>query len=169
MHTVEWAALNGETLISAWDLYGYLNVHGVGIMSKTAHALHSSEWRQLHDLIQRSFLNYHPIDLKIDRINCSQSFANTKTNPMVLFSRNTSCFCEGYKFGNFQAFVDVLFHGTWHTYNVLNIMPVVCISDDIHLAVTMRAHLLVLTTSFPQPYLVIINEHKSIVRPTYAL
>ena len=62
----------------------------------------------------------------------------------------------------------MLFHETWHT-NVLNITSVSRIPDEINLAVTMRAYLQELRTSFTQPFLVIIYEHKSIVRPTYAL
>ena len=167
-HAVAWAALHGEKLVTAKDLYNYLSVHGVDVMSKTAHALHSPDKRQFHYFKQGAFLNYHPIDLKIDRINCYHSFAISKNSPLTLFSRNTSCFCEACKLGNFLACVDMLFHGTWHT-NVLNITSVSRIPDEINLAVTMRAYLQELRTSFTQPFLVIIYEHKSIVRPTYAL
>ena len=57
---------------------------------------------------------------------------------------------------------------TWHT-NFLDMLPVDPIPDDVDLAVNMQVHLLELRTSFTKPYLVIFYEHKSIVRPTYAL
>ena len=72
---VAWAALHGEKLITAKDLYNYLSVHGVDVMSKTAHALHSPEKQQFHFFKHGAFLNYHSIDLKIDSINCYHSFA----------------------------------------------------------------------------------------------
>ena len=139
-HTVAWAALCGERLVSAKDLYKYVSIHGVDVMSKTAHALRSPGERQFHYFKEGTFLNYYPIDLKIDRINCYHSFAIFKNNPLLLYSRNTSCFCEGCKLGNFTACVDIGFLGTWHL-NVLDVTPVARIPDVIHLAVTMQAHL----------------------------
>ena len=136
-------------------------------MSKTVHTLYSPDEHKFLYFDEGVFLNYHPIDLKIDRINCYHSFAISKRNPLLLYSRNTSCFCEGCKLGNFTSCIDIGFHGTWHV-NLLDITPVVRIPDVIHLAVTMQAHLQELRTSFTKPFLVIFYEHKSIVRPTYA-
>ena len=56
-HAVAWAALHGEKPVTTKDLYNYLSVHGVDIMSKTAHALHSPDKRQFHDFKQGAFLN----------------------------------------------------------------------------------------------------------------
>ena len=49
----------------------------------------------------------------------------------------------------------------------MNITPVEQIPID--LAVNMRAHLLQLRTTFTKPFLVIIYEHRSLLRQTYAL
>jgi hypothetical protein len=51
----------------------------------------------------------------------------------------------------------------------MNITPVEQIPTAIDLAVNMRAHLLQLRTTFTKPFLVIIYEHRSLLRPTYAL
>ena len=141
---------------------------GVCVMSKTANVLHSPDERKFHYFYEGEFLNYHPIDLKIDRINCYHSFAILKTEPFTLHLRNTSCFCDSCKIGNFLACVDVEFHGPWHT-NVLEIQRVQRAPNHINLAMTMRAHLGELRTAFTKPFLVIFHEHKSILRPTYAL
>ena len=117
-HAVAHAALHGTRLLSPWDLYQYLSTHGVCVMSRTANALHSPEERRFHYFYEGVFLNYHPIDLKIDRINCFHSFAISKNEPLTLYSRNTSCFCDSCKNGNFLACLDFEFHGPWHT-NVL--------------------------------------------------
>jgi len=162
------AALCGVALTSAWKVYQYLSEHGVDVMSKTAHALHSPDERKFHYFDDGVFLNYHPIDLKIDRINCYHSFAISKANPVTLYSCNTSCFCESCKLGNFYACLDVHFHGPWHM-NVLDIRTVHRTPDDIELAVTMRAFMHELRTAYMKPYLIIYFEHKSILRPSYAL
>ena len=109
-HAVAYASLCGVRLVSAKDLFNYLSIYGVDVMSKTAHALNSPGERQYHYFKEGTFLNYHPIDLKIDRINCYHSFAISKRNPLLLYSRNTSCFCKGCKLGNFTACVDIGFH-----------------------------------------------------------
>jgi len=51
----------------------------------------------------------------------------------------------------------------------MNITPVEQNPTAIDLAVNMRAHLLQLRTTFTKPFLVIIYEHRSLLRPTYAL
>ena len=51
----------------------------------------------------------------------------------------------------------------------MNITPVEQIPTAIDLAVNMRAHLLQLRTTFTKPFLVIIYEHRSLLRPTNAL
>ena len=51
----------------------------------------------------------------------------------------------------------------------MNITPVEQIPTAIDLAVNMRAHLLQLRTTFTKPFLVFIYEHRSLLRPTYAL
>ena len=167
-HAVAHAALHGTRLLSPWDLYQYLSTHGVCVMSRTANALHSPEERRFHYFYEGVFLNYHPIDLKIDRINCFHSFAISKNEPLTLYSRNTSCFCDSCKNGNFLACLDFEFHGPWHT-NVLEIQQVHRAPNHIDLAVTMRAHLGELRTAFTRPYLIIFYENKTILRPTYAL
>ena len=48
----------------------------------------------------------------------------------------------------------------------MNITPVEQIPTAIDLAVNMRAHLLQLRTTFTKPFLVIIYEHRSLLRPT---
>ena len=60
------------------------------------------------------------------------------------------------------------FHGPWHM-NVLDIRAVHRTPDDIDLAVTMRAFMHELRTAYMKPYLIIYFEHKSILRPSYAL
>ena len=88
---------------------------------------------------------------------------------MMLHYLNTYCFCESCKIGNFHACIKVL-NGTCQA-NILDIMPIDRIPVDIHLAVTMQAHLLELRKSciFTKPNLVIFSKHKSITRLTYAL
>jgi hypothetical protein len=51
----------------------------------------------------------------------------------------------------------------------MNITPVEHIPTAIDLAVNMRAHLLQLRTTFTKPFLGIIYEHRSLLRPTNAL
>ena len=167
-HAVAAAALSGVVLVTPWELYVYLSNYGVDVMSKTAHALHSPDLRKFHYFGEGEFLNYHPINLKIDRINCFHAFAIAKSNPLILYSRNTSCFCERCKLGNFLACLDLQFHGAWHT-NLLNIETVEHVPDVINLAVNMRALMQELRTSYTKSYLIIFFEHKSIVRPTYAI
>ena len=64
--------------------------------------------------------------------------------------------------------LDVQFHGAWHT-NLLNIEIVERVPDVINLAVNMQALMQELCTSYTKSYLIIFFEHKSIVRPTYAI
>ena len=66
--------------------------------------------------------------------------------------------------GNFHACIDSEFHGDQHI-NVMNITPVKRIPTAIDLAMNMRAHLVQLRTTFTQPFLVIIYEHRSLLRP----
>ena len=128
----------------------------------------STMQQQFHLFTGWIFLNYHPINLKINRINCYHSFAISKSNPLMLYSWNTSCFCEACKLGNFQACVDMLFHGTWHT-NVLDITPVICTWQSPWVSKLMSLLELIMRASFPKPYLVILYKHKSKVRPIHAL
>ena len=153
-HAVKAAALSDVVLVTPWELYVYLSNNGVDVMSKTAHALHRPDLHKFHYFREGEFLSYHPIDLKIDRINCYHAFAIAKSNPLHLYSRNTSCFCKSCKLGNFLVCLDVQFHGAWHT-NVLNIETVDCVPDDINLAVNTRAFEFMqeLHTSYTKPYL----------------
>ena len=60
-HAVAYAALCGVRLISAKDLFNYLSIHGVDVISNTAHALHSPGERQFHYFLEGSFLDYHDV------------------------------------------------------------------------------------------------------------
>lgn len=167
-HAVALAALHQVKLISPHDLYTYLKEHCVDVSSKTSSALHSPDRRDYHYFKHGEFLNYHPIDLKIDRINCFHSFCISKSNPLELFSRNTSCFCESCRAGKFSKCVDTAFHGKYHT-NLLNIQLMEVVPEHVNLGLIMRDTLLEYRTSYEKPYFVMIFQNSDILRPTFAL
>jgi len=84
-HAVALAALHGSKLISPYDLFKYLKENCLDVSSKTTSALHSPDRRDFLYFKDGEFLNFHPIDLKIDRINCFHSFTISKQNPLELF------------------------------------------------------------------------------------
>ena len=129
-HAVANAALHGEKFRSAIDLYRWLVANGGEVQSKTPLATHSPDRRQYHYFVEGAFLDYHPIDLKIDRLNCYYSFNFNRANPSTLRSRKTSCFCISCKDGNFDDCVDTSFHGRHHI-NQLNISDVERIPEHI--------------------------------------
>ena len=167
-HKVSAASLHGENLISPYDLYIYLRDNCTNVASKTCNAVHSPDIRQYHYFDEGCFLTYHPIDLKIDRINCFHSFAINRASPTTLYSRKTSCFCQFCRIGSFNECVDTDFNGVHHT-NLMNITQVECIPDEIDLRLQMRDQMSQLRTTYGNPYLVMLYECKQISRPTFAL
>ena len=141
-HAVSDAALHGANLITPYDLYLWLRNHCTDVSSKTANALHSPDHQEYHYFGEGEFLDYHPIDLKIDKINCFHSFCISKQHPTTLYSRNTSCFCQYCRVGKFVDCVDTGFHGTYHV-NQMDIIEVEFVPDYIDLDINMCNRMLV--------------------------
>lgn len=167
-HAVANAALHGEKFRSAIDLYRWLVANGGEVQSKTPLATHSPDRRQYHYFVEGAFLDYHPIDLKIDRLNCYYSFNFNRANPSTLRSRKTSCFCISCKDGNFDDCVDTSFHGRHHI-NQLNISDVERIPEHINLRLVMKNRMQELRTEYEWPYLVMLFENAEISNPIYAM
>jgi hypothetical protein len=167
-HAVANAALHGAKLSSPYDLYVWLRENAVEVTSKTVNALHSPDIREYHYFGENEFLEYHPIDVYIDRINCYHSFSISRSTPLRLYSRHTTCFCEACKLGNFSNCIDSQFHGEYHI-NDLDITLVEQIPDHIDLGIQMRARLLDLRASYTKPFVVMLYERQNIWRPTFAL
>ena len=86
-------------------------------------------------------MNYHPINLKIDRILTLTVITLLQLQkPILSFCIHATRLVsrESCKLGNFYACLDVHFYGAWHM-NMLDIHTVDRIPDDIQLAVRMRA------------------------------
>ena len=167
-HAVADAALHGAKLVSPFDLFRWLKEHCVDVGSNKYHGLHSPDKRDYHYFHEGEFLDYHPIDLKIDKINCFHNFCISNHDPFELFSRNTSCFCLNCKLGHFRTCLDVSFHGEYHT-NLLNIEIVEKVPDHIDLGIDKRQSLMELRTRYDKPYLVMLFQHRDVVRPTFAM
>jgi hypothetical protein len=167
-HAVANAALYGDKLNSPYDLYVWLKANAVEVTSKTVNALHSPDEREYHYFSDNQFLDYHPVDVHIDRINCYYAFCISRNTPLRLFSRYTSCFCESCKLGNFSYCIDQQFHGEYHV-NDLDITLVEHIPDHIDLGMQMRGRLLDLRASYTKPFVVMLFERQNIWRPTFAL
>jgi len=147
-HAVALAALHGSKLISPYDLFKYLKENCLDVSSKTTSALHSPDRRDFLYFKDGEFLNFHPIDLKIDRINCFHSFTISKQNPL-------EC-------------IDTAFHGAYHT-NILDIQVMELVPENINLGLIMRESLLSYRTSYDKAYFVMIYQNANILRPTFAL
>jgi hypothetical protein len=118
--------------------------------------------------VEGAFLDYHPIDLKIDRLNCFYSFNFNGQEPSTLRSRKTSCFCISCKVGNFDDCIDTSFHGRHHI-NQLDIRDVEQIPDQVNLRLVMKNRMQELRTEYEWPYLVMLFENAEISSPIYAM
>ena len=167
-HAVADANIHGENLLNPYQLYLFLKQHCTNVASKTCNALHSPDRRDYHYFNEGEFLQYHPISLKINRINCYHAFCISRNSPTTLYSRNTSCFCEICRIGNFLDCRDVAFHGAYHT-NLMDISIVEEIPDIIDLGNLMRERMLELRTSYEHPYLVMLYESSRISRPIFGV
>jgi hypothetical protein len=167
-HAVANAALHGDKFKSALDLYKWLKKAGGQVMSKTPFATHSPDQREYHFFLDNEFLDYHPIDLKIDKINCFYSFNLNQEEPKCLKSRKTSCFCVFCKVGNFNNCLDRNFHGSHHV-NQMNITVVDQIPVHIDLGLQMRNRMQELRTEYNHPYVVMVFEGHNTQCPIYYL
>lgn len=167
-HAVANAALHGYKFNNALDLYNWLVEHGGIVRSKTPNATHSPDRRQYHFFLEGEFLDYHPRDLKIDKINCFYSLNLNRLEPRTLKSRRTSCFCANCKLGNFTDCLNIAFHGPHHI-KQMDIQEVEQIPDAINLRLEMRNRMLELRTEYNRPYLVMIFENRNRSSPSFVL
>ena len=167
-HAVANAALHGDKFKNALDLYRWLKKEGGQVMSKTPLATHSPDQREYHFFLENEFLDYHPIDVKIDKVNCFYSFNLNKEDTKKLRARKTSCFCASCRMGNFNDCLEKTFHGDHHI-NQLNIRAIEKVPEHINLGLQMRNRMQELRTEFNKPYVVMVFEGHETQCPIYYL